>query len=110
MTISDLAARLTLAAEDLAAMRAELAAESGFDVPGRGAAAQLAAHLTAAWQAQGDRLTHLSDSLSELAANVRLAARNYDSTDATASGAFSSDAGVRSQRDADAEAGATWTL
>jgi hypothetical protein len=81
MTMSDLAARLTLAADDLAGMRAELAAEHDFEVFGRGAAAQLAGHLTAAWQAQGDHLGHLSEQLATLAANVRLASARYETTD-----------------------------
>jgi hypothetical protein len=82
MTMSDLAARLTLAADDLAGMRAELAAESDFEVFGRGAAAELAARLTEAWRTQHERLGRLGDSLHELAADVRLAARRYEAADA----------------------------
>jgi hypothetical protein len=88
MTMSDLAARLTLAADDLATMRAELAAESDFEVFGRGAAADLAAHLTRAWHAQHERLDCLGRSLSDLAADVRLAARRYDAADAEAAAAL----------------------
>lgn len=86
MTMRDLAARLTLAADDLAKMRAELAHESDFEAIGRGSAAHLATALTQAWQAQGDRLTHLHDELTSLADGVRVAARRYESTDAAAAG------------------------
>jgi hypothetical protein len=85
MTMSDLAARLSLAADDLAGMRAELAAESGFEAFGHGAGAELAAHLTEAWQAQHDALDRVGDSLSDLAADVRLASRRYEAADASVS-------------------------
>ena len=98
MTMSDLAARLALAADDLAAMRAEMAAESGFDASGhgtaetanltaesgydgRGAAERLAAHLTAAWNARQEALGRLSGSLAELGVNVRVAAQRYGDAD-----------------------------
>jgi hypothetical protein len=82
MTMSDLAARLDVAADDLAGMRAELAAESGFAAFGRGAAEQLAAHLTEAWHARHDELARVGDALSALAADVRLASGRYESADA----------------------------
>jgi Excreted virulence factor EspC, type VII ESX diderm len=103
MTMSDLAARLALAADDLATMRAELAAESDFEVFGGGAAAELAAQLTLAWRSQHERLDRLSRSLGELAADVRLAARRYDAADSEAAGTFTASVAAHG------EAGAKWT-
>jgi hypothetical protein len=85
MTMSDLAARLSLAADDLAGMGDELAAESGFEAFGRGPGVRLAAHLTEAWAARCDALTRIGDSLSDLATDVRLASRRYATADMSAS-------------------------
>ncbi len=81
MTMTELAARLALASDDLASMRAELAAESGFSISGAGAGQRLAAHLNEAWQARQEVLAQLSESLSGLAADVRLASHRYAAAD-----------------------------